>query len=159
MLESISITSSLLGCIHFWNVEEFWARQTALDDLDVSEDSSNSQQKTCNSKTIEQAAFLISSPANPRASSSDLITMSPTSVKPPFTAETALMKVKAAQDLWNSRDPARVATAYTEDSIWRNRDHFFVGREAIIKFLTDKWAHEHNYKLKKELFTFSGNKM
>ena len=70
---------------------------------------------------------------------------------PPFTEETARAKVKAAEDAWNSRDPDRVAGAYTEDSDWRNRDEFFTGREAIKEFLTRKWAKELNYKLMKDL--------
>ena len=76
---------------------------------------------------------------------------------PPFTEETARAKVKAAEDAWNSRDPDRVAGAYTEDSDWRNRDEFFTGREAIKEFLTRKWAKELDYKLMKELWAYSGN--
>ena len=78
---------------------------------------------------------------------------------PPFTEETALAKVKAAQDAWNSRDPERVALAYTEDSQWRNRDEFFTGREAIKEFLTRKWAKELDYKLMKELWAYTGNRI
>ena len=66
----------------------------------------------------------------------------PTSVRPPFTRETALKKVKMAEDAWNSCDPERVSLAYTEDSDWRNRDEFFKGREAIVAFLKRKWAKE-----------------
>ena len=66
--------------------------------------------------------------------------MIPSSLKPPFTRETALLKVKAAEDAWNSRDPERVALAYTPDSHWRNRTEFFTGREAIKAFLRRKWA-------------------
>ena len=76
---------------------------------------------------------------------------------PPFTEETARAKVKAAEDAWNSRDPDRVAGAYTQDSDWRNRDEFFTGREAIKEFLTRKWAKELDYKLMKELWAYSGN--
>ena len=76
---------------------------------------------------------------------------------PPFTEETALAKVKAAENAWNSRDPDVVAKAYTEDSDWRNRDEFFTGREAIKEFLTRKWAKELDYKLMKELWAYSGN--
>ena len=76
---------------------------------------------------------------------------------PPFTEETALAKVKAAENAWNSRDPELVAKAYTEDSEWRNRDEFFTGREAIREFLTRKWAKELDYKLMKELWAYSGN--
>ena len=78
---------------------------------------------------------------------------------PPFTEETALAKVKAAQDAWNSRDPERVALAYTEDSQWRNRDEFFTGREAIKEFLTRKWASELDYRLMKELWAYTGNRI
>ncbi len=66
---------------------------------------------------------------------------------PPFTRETALQKVRAAEDGWNSRDPARVALAYTEDSQWRNRSEFLQGRDAIIAFLSAKWLHEQEYRL------------
>ncbi len=76
---------------------------------------------------------------------------------PPFTEETALAKVKAAENAWNARDPEVVARAYTEDSQWRNRDEFFTGREAIKEFLTRKWAKELDYKLMKELWAFTGN--
>ena len=78
---------------------------------------------------------------------------------PPFTEETARAKVKAAQDAWNSRDPERVALAYTEDSVWRNRDEFFTGREAIKEFLTRKWASELDYRLMKELWAYTGNRI
>ena len=78
---------------------------------------------------------------------------------PPFNEETALAKVKAAEDAWNSRDPVRVAKAYTTDSIWRNRDQFFEGRDAIVEFLADKWANELHYKLMKELWAFTDNKI
>ena len=76
---------------------------------------------------------------------------------PPFTEETARAKVKAAENAWNSRDPDVVAKAYAEDSEWRNRDEFFTGREAIKEFLTRKWAKELDYKLMKELWSYSGN--
>lgn len=78
---------------------------------------------------------------------------------PPFTEETARAKVKAAQDAWNSRDPERVALAYTEDSQWRNRDEFFTGREAIREFLTRKWASELDYRLMKELWAYTDNRI
>jgi hypothetical protein len=84
---------------------------------------------------------------------------SPTDIRPPFTEETARAKVKAAQDAWNTRDPERVALAYTEDSQWRNRDEFFSGRAAIVDFLTRKWARELDYRLRKELWTFAGNRI
>lgn len=100
---------------------------------------------------------------------------------PPFTEETARIKVKAAQNAWNTRcsplvastyfinklvsltrrlrNPAQVKMAYTPDSIWRNRDQFFQGRDAIEKFLTDKWSKENGYRLRKELFAFSEDKV
>jgi uncharacterized protein len=78
---------------------------------------------------------------------------------PPFTRETALQKVKMAEDAWNSRDPERVALAYTVDSEWRNRDEFFVGREAIIAFLKRKWMRELDYRLTKELWAFTDNRI
>src|SRR5262245_47833756 len=73
---------------------------------------------------------------------------------PPFTAETAAQKARLAEDAWNSRDPARVALAYTPDSRWRNRSEFIHGREAIEAFLTRKWARELDYRLIKEVWTF-----
>jgi uncharacterized protein len=76
---------------------------------------------------------------------------------PPFTLETARQKVKAAEDAWNTCDPEKVAGAYTPDSQWRNRDEFFQGREAIVEFLTRKWARELDYKLMKELWAFHDN--
>mgnify|MGYP000338843078 CR=1 FL=1 len=78
---------------------------------------------------------------------------------PPFTEITARAKVQAAEDAWNSRDPIRVAKAYSEDSAWRNRDSFFTGREAIKKFLAEKWLMETSYKLMKELWSFTGNRI
>ncbi|KAM7205361.1 hypothetical protein V8F33_001192 [Rhypophila sp. PSN 637] len=78
---------------------------------------------------------------------------------PPFTLETAQIKVKAAQDAWNTKKPEVVQFAYTPDSIWRNRDTFLQGREEIVKFLTDKWAKEDGYRLRKELFAFTNNKI
>ena len=83
----------------------------------------------------------------------------PTPLVPPFTLETALAKVQAAEDGWNSRDPERVANAYSEDSQWRNRAEFFTGRAAIIEFLTRKWAKELDYRLTKELWCFTGNRI
>ncbi|GAA6035631.1 hypothetical protein JCM8097_004937 [Rhodosporidiobolus ruineniae] len=85
--------------------------------------------------------------------------MSTPSLNPPFTKESAKIKVKKAQDLWNTKDPKKVALAYTEDSLWRNRDQFFQGREAIERFLEAKWAKETQYKLKKRLFAFEGNRI
>ncbi|GAP90199.1 putative duf1348-domain-containing protein [Rosellinia necatrix] len=78
---------------------------------------------------------------------------------PPFTAETARMKVKAAQDAWNTKDPSKVKLAYTADSIWRNRDTFLRGRAEIETFLTAKWARERGYRLRKELFAFDGDRV
>ena len=76
---------------------------------------------------------------------------------PPFTRETAAKKARGAEDAWNTRDPQRVALAYTEDSWWRNRSEFFSGRAAIVEFLTRKWATENGYKLIKEVWAFDGN--
>jgi nuclear transport factor 2 (NTF2) superfamily protein len=78
---------------------------------------------------------------------------------PPFTAETAAQKVRLAEDAWNSRDPARVAQVYTEDTIWRNRVEFPVGRAAVQAFLERKWARELDYRLIKELWGFRENRM
>ena len=82
-----------------------------------------------------------------------------TSIRPPFTEETARAKVKAAEDAWNTRDPERVALAYTVDSVWRNRDEFFTGRDAIKEFLTRKWKKELDYRLMKELWAYTGNRI
>jgi nuclear transport factor 2 (NTF2) superfamily protein len=78
---------------------------------------------------------------------------------PPFTAETARQKVQAAEDAWNTREPERVALAYTPDSRWRNRDEFFEGREAIVDFLRRKWSRELDYRLKKELWCFTDDRI
>ena len=80
-------------------------------------------------------------------------------LKPPFDFESARQKVQRAQDLWNTRDPARVALAYTPDSQWRNRDLFLKGRAEIQAFLERKWQHELDYRLRKELFLFSAEKI
>ena len=80
-------------------------------------------------------------------------------IKPPFTMETALAKVQAAQDAWNTRDPERIALAYSEDSEWRNRTDFIKGRTAIKALLTKKWEKELDYRLKKELWGFRNNRM
>ena len=85
--------------------------------------------------------------------------MSPRPPLPPFTRETAIQKVRMAEDAWNTRDPVRVSLAYTEDSRWRNRAVFPVGRAGIIEFLTRKWARELDYRLIKELWTFAGNRI
>ena len=78
---------------------------------------------------------------------------------PPFTESTAIDKVRLAEDGWNSRDPAKVALAYTPDSQWRNRAEFLNGRAAIEAFLTRKWTRELDYRLIKELWTFAGNRI
>ena len=78
---------------------------------------------------------------------------------PPFTEETAPVKARAAEDAWNSRDPARVAQAYTVDSVWRNRAEFITGRAEIEAFLTRKWRKELDYRLVKEVWGFRGNRM
>ncbi len=78
---------------------------------------------------------------------------------PPFTEATAIEKVRLAEDGWNSRDPAKVALAYTPDSHWRNRAEFLTGRDAIVAFLTRKWTRELDYRLIKELWTFAGNRI
>ncbi len=78
---------------------------------------------------------------------------------PPFTSATAAEKVRAAEDAWNSRDPVRVAAAYTADSVWRNRSEFLRGREAITRFLERKWQAELEYRLIKELWGLSGNRI
>jgi nuclear transport factor 2 (NTF2) superfamily protein len=78
---------------------------------------------------------------------------------PPFTHDTAVLKVRLAEDAWNSCDPARVALAYTPDSIWRNRNEFVRGRPAIVAFLTGKWQREREYRLIKELWSSTGNRI
>ncbi len=78
---------------------------------------------------------------------------------PPFTRESALKKVRAAEDGWNTRNPQKVSLAYTEDSVWRNRAEFLHGRPAIVAFLTRKWAKELDYRLIKELWSFDGNRI
>ena len=78
---------------------------------------------------------------------------------PPFTLETAALKVRKAEDAWNTRDPARVALAYTVGSLWRNRVEFLRGREAIVAFLTRKWSRELDYRLIKELWTFRDDRI
>jgi nuclear transport factor 2 (NTF2) superfamily protein len=85
--------------------------------------------------------------------------MSQTIIKPPFTLENAPLKVQAAEDAWNTRDPERVALAYSVDSEWRNRTEFLKGREQIIAFLRRKWATELDYRLKKTLWAYLGNRL
>jgi len=82
-----------------------------------------------------------------------------TSLAPPFTRDSAIAKIRLAEDGWNSRDPQRVSLVYTVDSRWRNRAEFPVGRTAIIEFLTRKWARELDYRLIKELWTFDGDRI
>jgi uncharacterized protein len=78
---------------------------------------------------------------------------------PPFTAETAAQKVQAAEDAWNTRDPERVSLAYSEDSVWRNRDLFLRGRSEIVAFLTSKWERELDHALRKNLWCFDDNRI
>jgi len=85
--------------------------------------------------------------------------MPPQTLKPPFTEESARAKVQAAEDAWNSRDPARVALAYSVDSLWRNRTEFLRGRAAIESFLQRKWAKELDYVLTKELWAFTDTRI
>lgn len=85
--------------------------------------------------------------------------MTTTSIRPPFTRDTALAKVQAAEDAWNSRNPDRVVLAYTVDSEWRNRAEFLRGREAIRAFLVRKWQRERDYRLKKTLWTFDTHRI
>lgn len=80
-------------------------------------------------------------------------------IVPPFTAETAAAKVRAAEDAWNTRDPERVALAYTPDSEWRNRSTFLKGRDEIRAFLADKWSKELDYRLKKTLWAFTDDRI
>ncbi len=80
-------------------------------------------------------------------------------IRPPFTVDTATAKVRAAEDAWNSRDPHRVALAYSEDSEWRNRDQFLKGRDQIREFLTRKWEREIDYRLTKSLWSWTDNRI
>jgi len=82
-----------------------------------------------------------------------------TTIKPPFTRETALAKVKLAEDAWNTRNPEKVSMAYSVNSEWRNRSEFFTGRQAIKEFLTRKWQKELDYKLMKELWCYTDNRI
>ncbi len=83
----------------------------------------------------------------------------PTDIRPPFTRESAILKVRAAEDAWNTRDPERVSLAYTENSKWRNREAFVEGREQIVEFLTEKWDKELDYRLAKQLWAFTGRRI
>ncbi|MEV6065900.1 nuclear transport factor 2 family protein [Nocardia sp. NPDC052001] len=78
---------------------------------------------------------------------------------PPFDLESAKLKVRAAENAWNTRDPEKVAQAYTEDSVWRNRDEFLTGRAEIVDFLKRKWSAENGYALRKQLWSFDGNRI
>jgi nuclear transport factor 2 (NTF2) superfamily protein len=88
-----------------------------------------------------------------------MTTVTSAPIVPPFTRETAIQKVRLAEDGWNSRDPQRVSLAYTVDSRWRNRSEFIRGREEIVAFLTRKWKRELEYRLIKELWAFDGNRI
>lgn len=85
--------------------------------------------------------------------------MNPRPPLPPFTEETARQKVQAAEDAWNSRDPERVSLAYTEDTEWRNRAEFLKGRAQVVEFLRRKWSRELDYRLKKALWAYTGNRI
>lgn len=87
------------------------------------------------------------------------MTTAPRPPLPPFDEASARQKVLAAEAAWNTRDPERVAGAYTEDSVWRNRDQFIVGREQIVEFLRAKWERELDYVLRKDLWAFAGNRI
>ena len=78
---------------------------------------------------------------------------------PPFNSETAIKKVRMAENAWNTKDPVKVSLAYTEDSFWRNRSEFIKGREEIVEFLKRKWTKENGYKLIKELWAFNQNRI
>lgn len=83
----------------------------------------------------------------------------PTDIKPPFTRETAIQKVRGAENAWNTRDPEKVSMAYSVDSEWRNRDCFIKGRQEIVEFLTGKWDTELEYRLTKQLWAFTENRI
>ena len=85
--------------------------------------------------------------------------MNPRPPLPPFTEETARQKIQMAEDAWNSRDPDRVSLAYTADTEWRNRSEFVNGRAAVVEFLRGKWTRELDYRLRKELWAFQGNRI
>ena len=78
---------------------------------------------------------------------------------PPFNAESAAKKVQAAEDAWNTRNPEKVAQAYTVDTVWRNRDEHIEGREAVVEFLTRKWEREREYRLRKNLWSFTDDRI
>ena len=83
----------------------------------------------------------------------------PTDIRPPFTRETAIAKIRGAENAWNTRDPEKVSLAYSVDSQWRNRDQFITGRDAIREFLSEKWSKELEYRLAKQLWVFEGNRI
>ncbi len=83
----------------------------------------------------------------------------PTDIRPPFDRESAIAKVRAAEDAWNTRDAQKVSLAYSPDSQWRNRGEFLTGREQIVEFLTRKWQKEHDYRLVKQLWAYHGNRI
>jgi nuclear transport factor 2 (NTF2) superfamily protein len=85
--------------------------------------------------------------------------MSPTDIRPPFTLDTATLKVRMAENAWNTRDPQRVAGAYTADTRWRNRNEFLTGRDQIVAFLTRKWNRELEYRLAKQIWGFRENRI
>lgn len=85
--------------------------------------------------------------------------MMPRPPVPPFTRETALQKVQAAEDAWNTCDPVKVAQAYSLDTVWRNRSEHLEGREEVVEFLTRKWQRERDYRLRKNLWSFDGNRI
>lgn len=87
------------------------------------------------------------------------MTAEPRPPLPPFSFDTAAQKARMAEDAWNSRDPVRVSLAYTENSWWRNRSEFLVGRDAIVALLERKWAREHEYRLIKEVWAFGANRI
>ena len=89
----------------------------------------------------------------------ETITMTSRPPLPPFTQDTAILKVRLAEDGWNTRDPEKVSLAYTVDSRWRNRAEFPIGREEIVAFLARKWTRERDYRLIKELWAFHGNRI
>lgn len=85
--------------------------------------------------------------------------MTPRPPVPPFTRETALQKVQAAEDAWNTCDPEKVSQAYTADTVWRNRSDHLTGRDEVVEFLTRKWERERDYRLRKNLWAFEGNRI
>src|SRR5204863_6636350 len=119
------------------------------------------------SSTPAYAPDSVAQPALPKVSSTALLSNQEKGAGmaedkpplPPFTRETAAQKVQAAEDGWNTRDPERVAAAYTTDSVWRNRDSFVTGRDAIVAFLAQKWERELDYALRKNLWCFDDDRI